>query len=161
MALYKKEEIFLLILLFSLLLQGKREVMGQSGRQTDTSQTVPAQSVDDILRVKTEEVLLPVSVRDEMGAPVNGLEKERFMVFDNGVRQEIASFNRRRVPANIVLLLDASSSVFSEMRFIRDAAKRFLEGLLDEDKVSVMQFSDRVELLQDWTSAGSLQQIEK
>ena len=161
MARYKKEKIFLLILLFSLSMQGGREASGQSGRQTDPSQTVPKQSGDDILRVKTEEVLLPVSVRDEMGAPVNGLEKERFIVFDNGVRQEIESFNRHRVSANIVLLLDASSSVFSEMRFIRDAAKRFIEGLLDEDKVSVMQFSDRVELLQDWTSARSLQQLEK
>lgn len=161
MARYKRGIIFSLLLLFSLYIQGGREAVGQSGRQGESSQTAPAQSADDVLRVRTEEVLLPVSVRDEMGAPVNGLEKERFLIFDNGVRQEIASFNRRRVPANIVLLLDASSSVFSEMRFIRDAAKRFLEGLLDEDKVSVMQFSDRVELLQDWTSAGSLQQIEK
>ena len=116
MARYKKEKIFLLILLFSLSMQGGREASGQSGRQTDPSQTVPTQSGDDILRVKTEEVLLPVSVRDEMGAPVNGLEKERFIVFDNGVRQEIESFNRHRVSANIVLLLDASSSVFSESR---------------------------------------------
>ncbi|HKC65556.1 MAG TPA: VWA domain-containing protein [Pyrinomonadaceae bacterium] len=162
MARYRKEIIFQSLLLLLLLsIQGGREAMGQSGRQTDSSQTAPAQSVDDILRVKTEEVLLPVSVRDEMGAPVNGLKKERFIVFDNGVSQEITSFNRHRVPANIVLLLDASSSVFSEMRFIRDAAKRFMEGLLDEDKVSVMQFSDRVELLQDWTSAKSLQQLEK
>jgi Ca-activated chloride channel family protein len=92
---------------------------------------------------------------------VSGLGQERFLVFDNGVRQKIASFNRHRVPASIVLLLDASSSVFSQMRFIREAAGRFVEGLLQEDKVCVMQFSDRVELLQDWTSATNLQQLEK
>jgi VWFA-related protein len=142
------------------------KVYGQSGRKVDET-TAPAQSTvetgqnDEVLRVKTEEVLLPVSVRDVAGMPVSGLGQERFIVFDNGVRQEIASFNRQRVSANIVLLLDASSSVFSQMRFIREAAGRFVEGLLQEDKVCVMQFSDRVELLQDWTSATNLQQLEK
>jgi Ca-activated chloride channel family protein len=106
-----------------------------------------------VLRVRTEEVLLPVSVRDAQGLPVKGLDKESFFVYDNGVRQEIRSFNRRRIPANIVLLLDASGSVFSQMRFIREAAKGFIEGLDAGDKVSLMQFADKVELLQDWTTA--------
>lgn len=139
-------------------------VSGQSGRKVDETPAQSAQTTgqsDEVLRVKTEEVLLPVSVRDESGMPVSGLGQERFIVFDNGVRQEIASFNRHRVPANIVLLLDASSSVFSQMRFIRKAAKQFMEGLLGEDKICVMQFSDRVELLQDWTPATNLQQLEK
>jgi Ca-activated chloride channel homolog len=138
---------------------------GQSGRQADqplsASKETGTQQGDGVLRIKTEEVLLPVSVRDAAGLPVNGLDKDRFIVFDNGVRQEIASFNRQRVPANIVLLLDASSSVFSQMRFIREAAKRFVQGLLAEDKVCVMQFSDRVELLQDWTTATDLQHLER
>jgi Ca-activated chloride channel homolog len=140
-----------------------REARGQSGRKASE----PPQSAskleqeEDVLRISTEEVLLPVSVRDEAGMPVGGLDQDKFVVFDNGVRQEILSFNRRRVQANIVLLLDASSSVFSQMRLIRKAAKRFIQGLLKEDKVCVMQFSDRVELLQDWTSATALPQLEK
>jgi Ca-activated chloride channel family protein len=140
------------------------KVYGQSGRKADESDLQSIKTVnqnDEVLRVKTEEVLLPVSVRDEAGVPVSGLGQERFIIFDNGVRQQIASFNRHRVPANIVLLLDASSSVFSQMRFIREAAGRFVYGLLKEDKVCVMQFSDRVEVLQDWTSATNSQQLEK
>jgi Ca-activated chloride channel family protein len=139
-------------------------VGGQSGRQVDeqaASSTEAAAQGEEVLRVKTEEVLLPVSVRGATGLPVSGLDKDRFIVFDNGVRQEIASFNRERVPVNIVLLLDASSSVFSQMRFIRDAAKRFVQGLVQGDRVCVMQFSDRVELLQDWTSAKDLQPLLK
>jgi Ca-activated chloride channel family protein len=136
------------------------ELFGQSGRKTEASTDSNGQE-EDVLRIRTEEVLLPVSVRDGAGMPVGGLDQERFLVFDNGVRQQITSFNRRRVPANIVLLLDASSSVFSQMRFIREAAKRFLQGLLKEDKVCVVQFSDRVELLQDWTPATNLPQLEK
>jgi Ca-activated chloride channel family protein len=140
-----------------------REVYGQSGRKAVEADALSSKTEgqDEILRVKTEEVLLPVSVRDESGMPVGGLGQERFLVFDNGVRQQVASFNRQRVPANIVLLLDASSSVFSQMRLIREAAKHFMQGLLKEDKISVMQFSDRVELLQDWTQATNFQQLER
>lgn len=135
--------------------------LGQSGRQASKASEGVGEEAEEVLRIRTEEVLLPVSVRDSNGLPVAGLGKENFLVFDNGVRQEIASFNRERVPANIVLLLDASSSVFSQMRFIRDAAKRFTQGLVDGDRVCVMQFSDRVELLQDWTNAGDLQGLAK
>src|SRR5256885_13368458 len=79
---------------------------GQSGRkESEASAASPAkveQGDDEVLRVRTDEVLLPVSVRNGSGTPVNGLRAEDFLVYDNGVRQEIRSFNRLRVPANIV-----------------------------------------------------------
>jgi Ca-activated chloride channel family protein len=146
------------------------EAQGQSGRRNPTQphgQTEIEQKTDasaeasDVLRVRTDEVLLPVSVRDWSGTNINGLNRDSFIVYDEGVRQEISSFNRQRVSANIVLLLDASGSVFQQMRFIREAAKGFVEGLLPGDKVSVVQFADKVELLQDWTSAAQQQPLEK
>ncbi len=131
---------------------------GQSGRRTipGTSDKAEPRADEDetVIRVQTEEVVLPVSVRNAAGQPVPGLGAEDFLIYDNGVRQEVLSFNRRRVPVNIVLLLDASGSVFSQMRFIRIAAKSFVNGLLKDDRVCVMQFADRVELLQDWIGAG-------
>ncbi|HEY0544493.1 MAG TPA: VWA domain-containing protein [Pyrinomonadaceae bacterium] len=137
----------------------------QSGRQKEGTQT-PTEggtSVDEgeLIRVRTEEILVPVSVRDQAGMPVGGLGADSFFVYDNGERQEISSFNRQRVPINIVLLLDASGSVFSRMRFIREAAKGFLQGLLKEDQVCVMQFADEVELLQDWTGGADTQHLLK
>lgn len=150
---------------FCLLLSLQVLVAGQSGRRvissTDTSSGGSEASADDVVRVRTEEIVLPISVRAADGTPVPGLVPENFFIYDNGVRQEITSFNRRRLPANIVLLLDASGSVFSQMRFIREAAKKFMEGLLPEDKVCVMQFADQVELLQDWTAATESQSLEK
>ena len=156
---------FSLSLVLCLFVQACGELRAQSGRKSTgpaaSASTEESAQDQDVLRIKTEEVLLPVSVRDEAGAPVGGLDQEKFLVFDNGVRQQILSFNRRRVQANIVLLLDASTSVFSQMRLIRKAAKRFIQGLLKEDKVCVVQFSDHVELLQDWTPATELPQLEK
>jgi Ca-activated chloride channel homolog len=136
---------------------------GQSGRRGEPAAdaNAPMAGSEDVLRVRTEEVMVPVSVRNLEGNPVNGLTVDRFMIYDNGVRQDIISFNRQRVPANIVLLLDASGSVFHQMRFIREAARQFIGGLLKEDSVSIMQFADRVELLQDWTSAAGTDDLTK
>lgn len=155
-----------------LLLQGwpmlcLTDALGQSGRKQSASPVENGAGVengteaDEILRVRTEEVLLPVSVRNWQGASVNGLSQDDFIVYDEGVRQHISSFNRHRVAANIVLLLDASGSVFQQMRFIREAARNFVEGLRPDDKVCVMQFADKVELLQDWTLVARQQELEK
>jgi Ca-activated chloride channel family protein len=148
---------------FCLLLLMPIGASGQSGRQVTSVKPTEEQGTDaeDVLRVRTDEVSLPISVRGTDGLPVAGLGPESFFVYDNGVRQEILSFNRERVPANIVLLLDASGSVFSQMRFIREAAKGFIKGLLAQDHVCVIQFADRAELLQDWTRATETEKLLK
>lgn len=133
--------------------------LAQSGRSPITPQDDG--SDDQPIRVLTEEILVPVSIRDPSGTLVSGLTPDRFIIYDNGERQEISSLNRKRVPANIVLLLDASGSVFSRMHFIRLAAKRFLQSLLPEDRVCVMQFADQVELLQDWTPGNDSKPLIK
>lgn len=136
---------------------------GQSGRQSTagTEAEVGAEDDEAVMRVQTQEVVLPVSVRNAAGQPVFGLGAENFLIYDDGTRQEIISFNRRRVPANIVLLLDASGSVFSHMRFIREAAKNFVSSLGAEDRVCVMQFADRVNLLQDWINAREVTSLSR
>jgi VWFA-related protein len=143
-----------------------QEASGQSGRRyelgtQETQNAVKGDDGEEVLSVGTQEVLLPVSVRDQAGTPVGGLGLESFFVYDNGVRQDIKSFNRERIPANIVLLLDASGSVFRQMRTIREAAKQFVKGLEKGDRVSVMQFADKVELLQDWTDASDIKPLLK
>jgi Mg-chelatase subunit ChlD len=156
---------FPLLLAVLILCLAAMGVAAQSGRQKEGAQTTASGGTtvdeEELIHVRTEEVLVPVSVRDQAGMSVNGLSADKFFVYDNGERQEISSFNRQRVPANIVLLLDASGSVFSRMRFIREAAKGFLKGLLPEDKVCVMQFADEVELLQEWTGGADTQHLLK
>lgn len=157
----KRGALALCALSLFLLLSSNAFVYGQSGRRTSAAVDKSTQASEDIIHVRTDEVVLPVSVRDSSGQPVNGLRREDFFIFENGVRQEIASFNLERLPANIVLLLDASGSVFEHMHLIREAAKEFVQGLLAEDRVSVLQFSDNVELLQDWTPATETAALNK
>lgn len=130
----------------------------QSGRRVTPSQNAPAgavpNSVDDggEVQLSTQEVLLSVTVRDAEGRSIKGLSPEDFIVAEDRVGQKIESFNPKREPVNVVLLLDASGSVLSELTSIRKAAAQFVDSLGPEDSVSVMQFADRVELIQDWTT---------
>ncbi len=97
------------------------------------------------------------TVQDENGVPIGGLEKEDFRVLDNGEEREIAVFERRTDrPLSIMLLVDTSMSTGIEIKYEREAAKRFARQLLGagahpDDRLAVMKFSEGVELLSDFS----------
>jgi VWFA-related protein len=136
---------------------------GQSGRQVKDAGESSVEEVDDngSIKVRTDEVLLHVTVRDQSGTLLTELQRDRFLIYDERERQEILGFHQTRVPLKIVLLLDASQSAFSHMRAIREASTEFLKRLDPDDQISVIQFSDRVELLQNWTPVADQRPILK
>jgi Ca-activated chloride channel family protein len=123
---------------------------GQSGRKLPSTNR---QKQEGPLRLRAEEVLLNVTVIDPYGRQATDLKKSEFIIAEDGQRQDIASFLVSSVPVNVVLLLDASGSVVTEISSLRDAATRFIEQLGPEDKVSIIEFHTTVELIQDWTSS--------
>ena len=114
-----------------------------------------AQEVDDdeVLRVSTSEVFLPVTVRDAAGRLVTTLSRTDFRVFEDGREQPLSDLRLRQAPVDVVLMVDASSSVAKNLDDFRRAAEEFAARLAPEDRVSLVKFDDRVELLQDWTSS--------
>ena len=108
---------------------------------------------DDVISVETTEILLPVTVRDANGELVPGLTRTDFRVFEDGVDQPLSDFSLRKVPVDAVLMVDASSSVSSNLDDFRAAAEGFASHLAVADRISLIQFDDRVLLLQDWTKS--------
>jgi VWFA-related protein len=98
-------------------------------------------------------VLLPVTVRDRSGQFVNGLTRKDFRVFEDGIEQPLSDLSLRQVPVDVVLLVDASSSVSENLDDFRRAAEGFAAHLSTDDRISLIQFDDRVLLLQDWTKS--------
>jgi len=137
---------FFLPVLISFLLAGAGN--SQSGRKP-TAGSQPGK--DDAIKLRAEEVLLNVTVTDPYGHQATELTKDEFIVAEDGQRQNIASFVVSSVPVNVVLMLDASGSVISEINSLRDAATHFVSQLSPEDKTSVIEFHTNVELIQDWT----------
>lgn len=123
----------------------------QSGRKTTTNNPSNSSS-DDTIKLRAEEVLLNVTVLDSFGRQATDLRKDEFIIAEDMQRQEIASFLISKVPVNVVMLLDASGSVVPEIKSLKDSATKFIEGLDDKDKISIMEFHTVAELIQDWTS---------
>jgi len=107
----------------------------------------------DVISVETTEVLLPVTVRDNSGHLVNDLTRRDFRVFEDGSEQPLNDLALRQVPVDAVLMVDASSSVATNLDDFRRAAEGFAERLAANDRISLIKFDDRVELLQDWTQS--------
>ena len=105
----------------------------------------------DVISVMTTEVLLPVTVRDATGALVKNLTRNDFRVFEDNREQPVNDLTLREVPVDAVLMVDASSSVANNIDDFRRAAEGFAARLNQDDRISLIKFDDRVELLQDWT----------
>jgi VWFA-related protein len=110
----------------------------------------------DTIRVTTEEVRIPIFAYDEYGHFDPTLELNDILVLEDGVAQELKSLER--VPGNILLLLCTSGDANPAMRtnMTRDIALNLVSHLRPGDRISLLQFTSRVELLQDWTYDTSL-----
>ena len=65
---------------------------------------------DDVVKVDSGVVSIPVKVLDGKGRFLPGLTKENFKVFDEGVEQEIEYFSNEIQPFTVALVLDMSYS---------------------------------------------------
>lgn len=107
----------------------------------------------DVISVSTSEVMLPVTVRDASGQLVTALTREHFRVFEDGRLQPLSDLALRQVPVDVVLMVDASSSAAANLSDFQRAVEGFAAKLSPEDRISLIKFDDRVELLQDWTQS--------
>ncbi len=134
---------------FDVLAQSKTPSPTATPPNQDDQEVAP----EDVISVNTNEVLLPVTVRDAAGLLVGDLTRKDFRVFEDGVEQPLNDLGLRKVPVDVVLMVDASSSVAENLDDFRRAAEGFATHLTANDRVSLIQFDDRVVLLQDWTAS--------
>jgi len=107
---------------------------------------------DDVIRVKTTLVNSPVLVLGRDGKFVPNLRREDFQIFENGVKQEISYFAPVENPFTVALLIDTSRSTVFNLADIQQAAIAFVEKLRPDDRVTVVSFSDEVNVVTEVTS---------
>ncbi len=116
-----------------------------------------AQSANDApnIRVRVQLISLPVNVTDQHGATVGGLERDDFLVREDGRPQRIAVFEKEaQTPLSVVLAMDTSLSVHKDMRIEQEAARAFVRSILrQEDQISVLQFEYDVRQLVGFTNS--------
>lgn len=111
-----------------------------------------AQEQDDVIRTETNLVQLNVGVVDPKGHAITSLSQGDFTVYEDGVKQRILHFDPANAPFSLVLMLDVSGSTLSFRPQFKQAAMRFLDALAPEDRVSVIQFNEKVKVLTGFTT---------
>jgi Ca-activated chloride channel homolog len=128
---------------------------------TNASATVAGADDDEVLKVETNLVSIPVSVYDRNGVYIPNLKKEDFKIFEDGKEQEVAYFGTSDKPFTVVLLLDVSASTEYKIEQIQDAAIAFINQLKPQDNVMVVQFDSNVKVLTKPEFTNDRQRIYK
>jgi len=87
------------------------------------------------------------------GHYVDGLNKEDFALFEDGIKQDIAYFSHDTdVPVSVGIVLDISGSMQNKLRTAVAAVDRFVRTIHPDDDVFLMTFSSSADLRQDFTN---------
>ncbi len=116
---------------------------------------------DYLEELEIQFVELYTTVLDKQGRPVDGLRKGQFSVQEDGVRQQIARFEKvQDLPIHVGILIDNSASMVGTLGEVRKAALSFFQqAITPKDRAAVITFNNfpelAVELTNDKSALGS------
>ena len=102
-------------------------------------------------RAGVDIVSLNVTVTDAATHYITDLEEGDFLVFEDGIKQNVTFFSRRQSPIALSLLLDSSASMEEHLPVLQTAASNFVHKLKSNDIAQVIDFDSRVEIRQGFT----------
>ncbi len=92
------------------------------------------------------------TVLDSHGQLVQDLKKENFRVLEDGVQQNLLSFQHADIPVSIGLVIDNSGSMFKKRPSVNQSAADLILASNPKDEAFVVNFADDAYIDQDFTS---------
>jgi Ca-activated chloride channel family protein len=119
-----------------------------------------AEEPETTIKVDVKLVNVFVTVTDARGAPVATLQKENFVLKEDGKEQKIAIFSKESaLPLSIVLAVDTSLSTRKDLPLELISARKFAHAIVrPQDGLAVYKFSETVSQMVPFTS--DLKQID-
>jgi len=112
----------------------------------------PEPEVIDVIKTTSNLVMVPVSVTDQTGNPVQGLQVADFRLLEEGKQQEISGIgDPQQVPLAIALLFDISSSTSQKGFFAsqQKAAATFLRLVMKPaDRAAIFTITGKPDVVQ-------------
>jgi VWFA-related protein len=148
---YSRLRVFLLLSVMLVLVSA---VSAQSRRVPPPTPT-PTPDDDKPEHVLTEEIKLNVLAFDESGKFVPDVKESDLVITENNILHQ--PNNVRRIPASVLIVMDTGG----EMRQVksldqtRKTAKAIVNSLKDGDFVAVLQYSEKAEIVGEWTTDKS------
>lgn len=116
------------------------------------------QKDDDVISVDSSIVVMNAAITDSSGKAVSGLTQKQFRVFEDGVEQQIVTFETEETSFAAVILLDTSGSMEQRVTLARSAAIQFLNGLRSGDSTAIYNFESKVEMVQDFSNSRDMRE---
>ncbi|MGA2201359.1 MAG: VWA domain-containing protein [Terriglobales bacterium] len=119
-----------------------------------TSAGLMAEEPETTIKVDVKLVNVFVTVTDARGAPVANLQKENFLLKEDGKEQRIAIFSRESaLPLSIVLAVDTSLSTRKDLPLELTSARKFAHAIVrPQDGMALYKFSEEVSEVVPFTS---------
>ena len=119
-----------------------------------TEDVVFINAPDYLEEIEVQMVEVYATVHDKQGQPVLGLEEPAFTVVEDGAPQQLRRFEWvSDLPIHAALLLDVSASMEDSLQTVTDAARGFVEQTIqDKDRLSLMTFNERPDVVQRFTN---------
>jgi Ca-activated chloride channel family protein len=132
------------------------EALVWAGGAAAASASVRTPKIHSDLEIDVGLQQLYVTLEQRSGE-AGALTREQFTVLDEGVPQQLVTFERGEVPFTSVLLLDASLSMTGErLRTATDGAVAFARGMQRLDEAKLVLFADRVLLETPFASVPAI-----
>jgi len=104
---------------------------------------------EQVVKVDSRLVVVPVSVTDAKGEPILGLKAQDFRIIEESRSQVVENVgNAENVPLEIALLFDVSATTSSMFKFQQETAAKFLrEVLRPVDRAVIYTVGDKPRLV--------------
>jgi len=79
------------------------------------------------------------------------IKPENLFLYENGIEQKIRNFSYDPSPARIVLLVDNSQTLPTDIEKLKQAAMEFAYEIFDGDQLFVVAYDEKPEIVQEWT----------
>jgi VWFA-related protein len=117
-----------------------------------SSTIVTAEGQEHAIKVRVNEVLVPVTVLNSKGAMIFDLTKENFHIYDNGAEQPIEQFDIGGDRLAVALVMETSSHIQIMAPAIRGMGSVFTETVMAlEGRAAVITYDSTVEVRQPFT----------
>ena len=99
------------------------------------------------LKVNTNLVQIPVTVLNKADQALEHLSKDKFMLYEDGVKQAIAHFETGESPVSACLVFDSSLSMADKIRKSVEAISELLDAAVANDEYCLVRFGTWPEVI--------------
>src|SRR5215467_11886022 len=128
----------------------------QKAIQLPPRPTPTPESSLEVVKVDVDLVKIDALVLQKNTARiVGGLKKEDFLLYEDGIKQEVTHFSQDQLPLSVVLAIDRGPVCPYKIDTWSDEAHRAAREAIDRlklvDEIAVMSFTDTTKLIQPFT----------